>query len=354
MNFGKHVHHINIQHLYREFQPLYWYINNHIEFHNELINTLENVLRDTKSKTLELRSDDDEFMKLMNTLILRLQNMYQMTRAVTEGNLSMLKPLDEPGMGSEEQTYTMISELGDLISKARSYTNQIIHTGSQINSITTQGLQDTKVATKHINDISQSIQQMATNIQQAAEHLQEQSSLLDDTSSSIDHTVHSIEEIANNISYLKSIVENNPPSSLASEKTTSSLDRMYEATKAIETDANTCVIRSQEAAKDTEQGKIVVQQTIAGMNQIQESMGESFEIIKRLGERAEEVNETLEVISDIADHTNLLAINAAIISAHAGEHGRDFAVIADEIGRADTGIAKRNRRASQSDSVRIW
>ncbi len=62
---------------------------------------------------------------------------------------------------------------------------------------------------------------------------------------------------------------------------------------------------------------------------LQESMNEFFEIVRRLGERSEEVGESLEVISDIADQTNLLAIT--IISAHAGEHGRDFAVIADEI-----------------------
>ena len=217
MNFGKTVHHINIQHLYQEFQPLYWYINSHKEFHDELTKNLEDVLRGTRSKTLELRSDDDDFIKLLNMLIVHLQNMYQMTRAVTEGNLAILKSLDEPGMEPEKQTYTMISQLGELISKARKSTNQIIHAGSQINSITTQGLQDTKAATKRVNDISQSIHQMAINIQQVAEHLQEQSSLLDDTSSSIDQTMRSIEEIASSVTYLKSIIENNPSSSLASE-----------------------------------------------------------------------------------------------------------------------------------------
>jgi methyl-accepting chemotaxis protein len=343
MNSGKNVHHINIQHLYQEFHPLYWYINSHMEFHDELTKNLEDLLRGTRSKTLELRSDDDEFMKLMNTLIMHLQNMYQMTRAVTEGNLAILKLIEEPGIGPEKQTYTIISELGELISKARNCTNQIIHAGSQINSITTQGLQDTKAATKRINDISQSIHQMAINIQQVAEHLQKQSSLLDDTSTSIDQTMRSIEEIASSVTYLKSIIENNPSSSLASEKTASSLDLMYKATKAIETDANTCVIRSQEAAKDAEHGKMVVQQTIVGMNQIQESMHEFFRIVRRLGDRAEEVSETLEAISDIADHTNLLAINAAIISAHAGEHGRDFAVIADEIGK----FAERTRESTK-------
>jgi len=348
MNFGKNFHYINNQSLYQKFQPLYRYIKNHTEFHDELTETLKDAIQGKSSKALELRSDADEFIKLVNILILRLQNMEQMTRTVSEGNLAtILKPLDEASMEPEKHTYTILSELGDLISKARSYTNQIIRAGSQINSITTQGLQDTKVATKRINDISKSIHQMAANIQQVAEHLQEESSLLGDTSSSIEHTMRSVEAIASNVTYLKSVVEKNPPSSLASEKTASSLDRMYEATEAIETDANTCVVRSQEAAEDAVQGKIAVQQTIAGINQIQESMGEFFEIVRRLGDQTEEVNESLEVISDIADHTNLLAINAAIISAHAGEHGRDFAVIADEIGK----FAERTRESTKEIEI---
>ncbi|GAK53708.1 type IV pili methyl-accepting chemotaxis transducer PilJ [Candidatus Moduliflexus flocculans] len=84
---------------------------------------------------------------------------------------------------------------------------------------------------------------------------------------------------------------------------------------------------------DAQRGKLTTQEAVSGMNAIQGAVEEFFAIVKRLGERSEEVGDTLEVIRDIADHTTLLAINAAIISAHAGEHGRDFAVIANEIGK---------------------
>jgi methyl-accepting chemotaxis protein/ABC-type sugar transport system substrate-binding protein len=342
MTLGKESHRVDLHHLYQEFHPLYEYLKHHTEFHDELTKTLADIVRNTGRRTLELRSEEDEFIKLVNILIARLQNMYWMTTAIAEGNLAALKPVDEPNIGPEKDMYTMIAELGNLILKARNYTNQMVRAGSQINSITTQGLQDTKIATKRIDDISQFIHQMATNIQHVAEHLQEQSSLLGDTSSSLEHTIRSVEDIADNITNLKSIVEKTAPSAQASEETAPSLDLMYNATKAIEKDANTCVMCSQEAAEEAEQGKIVVQQTIAGINRIQESMDELFGIVRRLGERAEEVSETLDVISDIADHTNLLAINAAIISAHAGEHGRDFAVIADEIGK----FAERTREST--------
>ncbi len=83
----------------------------------------------------------------------------------------------------------MITALYTLVSKARHDTNQIVRAGAQINSITNQSMQDTKIAAKRINEISQSINKMASNIQNA-ERLQGQSSLLGDTSSSIEQTIH--------------------------------------------------------------------------------------------------------------------------------------------------------------------
>lgn len=321
------------QQVYPELQPLYEGIRQHTEFHERVVDALADLVRTGQIEELELRSEQDELVRLLNFLGVRLQHIYQMTMAVAEGNLTVLQSLDTGGAEPERHIRLMIAELEGLIAKARNYTNQILRAGSQINSITTQGIQDTRVVTARITDISQSIHHMATNIQHAAEHIQEQSGLLGDSSSSLEQTMRSIQEIADNIASLKEVVEKTTPSSLASERTSFSLDLLYEATKTIEHDANTCVQSSQEAAEDAEQGKHAVHHTIDGMNQVQTAMNEFFETFRRLGERAEEVNEILDVISDIADHTNLLAINAAIISAHAGEHGRDFAVIADEIGK---------------------
>lgn len=333
MNLDEQFQHVTKHHFYRELQPLYGYIKKHAEFHENTTRIVKEIIRNPATPILSLRSEDDEFVRALNLLITRLQDIQQIITAVAEGNLAIPEPLNATGTSAYTQIYAMIFELSNLVSKARYYTNQIVRTGSQINSVTTQGLQDTKIAAKRINDISQSIQKMAGNIQNVAEHLQGQSFLLDDTSSLIEHTIQSIEEIAGNITHLKAIVEKNTPSSEASEKTSFSLDLIYEATKAIEQDANTCVTLSQEASEDTERGKEVMEHTIASILRVQESMNEFFEIFRRLGDRSEEVSETLEVISDIADRTNLLAINAAIISAHAGEHGRDFAVIANEIGK---------------------
>jgi twitching motility protein PilJ len=96
-------------------------------------------------------------------------------------------------------------------------------------------------------------------------------------------------------------------------------------------------------------GGDAVRRTIDGMNTIRETIQDTAKRIKRLGESSQEIGNIIELINDIADQTNILALNASIQASMAGEAGRGFAVVADEVQR----LAERSANATKQIEVLV-
>ncbi|PKH06364.1 methyl-accepting chemotaxis protein [Moritella sp. Urea-trap-13] len=132
-------------------------------------------------------------------------------------------------------------------------------------------------------------------------------------------------------------------------KLSGSVDALYSVSTQVSEHADGALTKSDDAIESAIKGKVIVNETIASIESLAGEIENSVSAIQQLDTEADNITSILEVIKSIAEQTNLLALNAAIEAARAGEQGRGFAVVADEV----RNLAKRTQDATAEIQVTL-
>ncbi len=272
---------------------------------------------------------------------------------------SMQGSLEAIGKNLDQMTIQLRKSVGQVAENAKSVgtaaeqlslaANQAGEATNQISVTIQQVASGTSQQSEHVSKTAGSIDQLTRAIDGVAKGAQDQSNAINETSLAMQKLSATVKEISSGAQQQLKYVEENRAAleqfsqsveklnqgaqsqtdglgqaAAAGENLTNAIEQMAKAAGEVSTQV-------QEAAGAAQRGTAIVTQTTEGMQKVLSATDTLAVSVQGLGQRSGEIGAIISTIDDIASQTNLLALNAAIEAARAGEHGKGFAVVADEV-----------------------
>lgn len=282
------------------------------------------------TKEVSVTSNDEigEMASTVNSMTVSISTMIKGIRT-SSSNISFVSgqisaSAQELNAGAEIQN-TAVSRTSSSIEEMNASLKEITENTSSLSS--------------KAGEVASTTLEMAASTGEVAKIAEGLSYTVEEVTSSISEMASSVKEIAGHASHLSNF----------SSDTAAAVSQINASIKEVEGNLKISGSLSEATASDASAGMEAVNKTIDGMKKIKETVDNAAQVIKRLGAKSEAIGDILDVINEVAEQTSLLALNAAIIAAQAGEHGKGFSVVADEI----KGLADRTTISTREIEILI-